>query len=59
MKNYNLKSIYFGGNGDEWASVTWKQKDDYSSVVLFYSETQPTSDGRFWHYVDGKPTAWC
>ena len=24
----------------------------------FYSETAPTEEGNFWHYVDGKPTPW-
>jgi hypothetical protein len=24
----------------------------------YYSETQPTEEGNFWHYVDGKPTPW-
>lgn len=24
----------------------------------WYSETEPTEDGRYWHYVDGVPTVW-
>ena len=27
-------------------------------TVYFYSETQPTEEGNYWHYVDGKPTPW-
>ena len=26
--------------------------------IYFYSETEPTSEGRYWHYVDKKPTIW-
>ena len=55
---YSLENIYFGGNSEEWAKVEWKQKDDYSSIVSFYSETEPTTAGNFWHYVNGKPAAW-
>ena len=27
-------------------------------VIYYYSETQPQTDGNFWRYVNGVPTAW-
>jgi hypothetical protein len=29
-----------------------------SATWYYYSETQPTSQGNFWHYVNGKPKIW-
>ena len=26
--------------------------------TFFYSETEPTEEGKFWHYVNGVPTPW-
>lgn len=26
--------------------------------IYYYSESQPTKKGLYWHYVDGKPTPW-
>ena len=26
--------------------------------VYYYSETQPQTQGNYWHYVDGEPTVW-
>lgn len=27
-------------------------------VICFYSELEPTVEGRFWHYVNGEPVKW-
>ena len=29
-----------------------------NAIKYFYSETQPTEPGNYWHYVDGIPTPW-
>ena len=34
---------------DEWAA---------NLTVYFYSETEPTEEGNYWHYVNGVPVAW-
>jgi hypothetical protein len=26
--------------------------------LYHYSESQPTTDGNYWHYVNGTPTIW-
>ena len=38
-----------------------KSSDDSESstaTIYYYSETQPTTEGNYWRYVDGIPTAW-
>ena len=35
--------------------------DNYHLTIAkryYYSETQPTTEGNYWHYVDGVPTKW-
>ena len=32
--------------------------DLIKKTIYFYSETQPTEEGNYWHYVDGIPTPW-
>lgn len=41
-------TIYIDGNNDNLASAT----------VYYYSKTQPTTSGNYWHYIDGVPTPW-
>ena len=57
----NLKYIYYNGTIDDWNKITV----DYSyngnvnaNTRYFYSEEAPTTEGNFWHYVDGIPTPW-
>ena len=37
-----------------------RQADCYGDTAThyFYSETEPTGEGNYWHYVDGVPTPW-
>ncbi|MBQ9709005.1 MAG: hypothetical protein IJV67_00080 [Clostridia bacterium] len=44
----------------DWAKITI---NNYNSELTnatryYYSETQPTVAGKYWHYVNGVPTAW-
>lgn len=32
--------------------------DSLCDTVYYYSETFPTTEGNFWHYIDGEPTVW-
>ena len=56
-----LERIYFEGTLAEWNPI---QKlfvslpKDSKEIVFLYSEDEPTSTGKYWHYVDGAPTAW-
>jgi len=54
--------IYYNGSESDWENI---QKADGNSqldvfdTVYYYSESQPTdSNGKYWHYVNGVPTAW-
>ena len=58
----NLTSVYYGGDATKWAAISFGSDLWYdtpsSSKVYYYSATQPTTSGNYWHYVDGKPTPW-
>ena len=56
----SLKNVYYSGAETEWNAI-----DIHSTNAKFinikryyYSETAPTVEGDFWHYVDGVPTVW-
>ena len=36
----------------------WHPKWNIGIKEYFYSETQPTADGNYWHYVDGEAVSW-
>lgn len=36
-------------------SSTWTDAD---CPVYWYSEEEPTTDGNYWHYVDGEIVVW-
>ena len=43
--------------GDEFSWLNKMLNFNYDNVY-FYSDTEPTSSGNYWHYVDGEPTIW-
>lgn len=69
-----LATVYFCGTPEEWEAIELVEtevKDEdgkethettpnllASCTVYFYSEAEPTANGSYWHYVDGKPTQW-
>ena len=56
----NAECVYYLGTADEWSKIFIEQDNagvmDYP--MYFYSETQPTTEGHFWHYIDDVPTVW-
>ena len=39
--------------------TTWDENwNSDNRPVYFYSETEPTGEGNYWHYVDNTPTIW-
>lgn len=48
--------LFYRGSEAEWNEV--KKVGGISCDVCFYSETEPTGEGRYWHYADGKPEIW-
>ena len=57
--------VYYNGTEEEWNKIYVEPSPSYMSgcrideyIRYFYSEEQPTTSGRYWHYVDGVPTEW-
>lgn len=58
-----LSAVYYEGTEQEWNTNTNNSTTAYCYVFkeaprYYYSETQPTESGNFWHYVNGVPTKW-
>lgn len=61
---YPNNGIYFEGTAEDFAKITVvNDNGNYLSRAnkFFYVENEedvPTDGGKYWHYVDGVPTAW-
>ncbi|MCD8040712.1 MAG: leucine-rich repeat domain-containing protein [Clostridia bacterium] len=55
-----LNTIYFNGTAEEFDSIDVGDRNTEftSATVYYYSESEPTQSGNYWHYVDGVATAW-
>ena len=64
-----LKAVYFKGDADRWAVLYQALLDrlgtnvnkmpPFSDATIYcYSETEPSEQGNYWHYVDGEATPW-
>ena len=56
----SLDTVYYTGTAAEWGDISI---DSYNSslanaIRYYYSESEPTTVGNYWHYVDGVPTKW-
>lgn len=57
----SLNQVYYKGTANDWAEI---DVDSYNTslttaTIYYYSETQPTESGNFWHYDEnGVPTKW-
>jgi hypothetical protein len=56
----SLTSVYYTGTAEEWNTISIGSSNEYltNATRYYYSESQPTEDGNWWHYVDGTPTVW-
>ena len=58
----NLKSVYYRGSQSPWNSIIIEDGNDIlGSTALkkyWYTETPPSSNGDFWHYINGVVTVW-
>ena len=55
-----LSAVYFGGSEEEWTKIK-KGTSNFplpEATVWFYSETKPTINGYYWHYLNGNPVCW-
>ena len=55
-----LSTVYYEGTANDWNLLTISSYNSNltDATRFYYSETQPTTTGNYWHYVDGVPTAW-
>ena len=57
-------SVFYMGSAEDWKKLEELTDGFFMNELLasspryYYSETAPTEEGNFWHYVDGKPTPW-
>ncbi len=58
----SLTNVYYSGTESDWNNL---HISSYSgnyfltgATRYYYSETEPTDMGNYWHYVDGVPTIW-
>ena len=52
-------AMFYAGTEEQWANVILSSGNTaLNNPPAFYSESQPTESGNFWHYVDGVPTLW-
>jgi hypothetical protein len=57
----SLTKVYYKGTEAEWSNISIVGTfNSYlkNATRYYYSETQPTTYGNYWHYVDGVPTVW-
>ena len=56
----SLSRVYYAGTVEEWNSITIGSynTDLTGATRYYYSETEPTTSGNYWHYVDGVVTVW-
>ena len=56
-----LTTVFYGGTAEDWEKIEMisNMKEYLDTKVFFYSETQPTTAGKFWHYNDkGEQVIW-
>ena len=55
-----LSSIFYLGSEVDYGAIEIADLNTSldKATVYYYSETEPTGDGNFWHYVGSQPTVW-
>ena len=48
----NLPSVYYNGTAEDWANITIGSWNSELTIATryYYSETEPTESGNYWHY---------
>ena len=55
----NLTTVYYGGTASEWDEITIGYNYELTfATIYYYSATESTASGNYWHYVNGVPTVW-
>ena len=52
-------AVYYEGSREDWEAIKPSENEQWTTrTIYFYSKTQPTENGHYWHYVNGNATAW-
>ena len=56
----SLNTVYYTGTESEWNTISIGpyNSDLTNATRYYYSETAPTTEGNYWHYVDGEIVVW-
>ena len=57
----SLNEVHYNGSAAEWNSISIDSYDNDSltnATHYYYSESEPTEEGNFWHWVDGEVVVW-
>ena len=57
----SLKEVFYKGTASEWENIAIDNYGNYNLTKAkhyYYSESQPTESGNYWHYVDGEIVIW-
>ena len=55
-----IRKLYYCGNENDWENIEIESGNNsfVDAPRYYYSETEPSAEGNYWHYVDGVPTVW-
>ena len=55
-----LETVYYKGTAAGWRNITIGNDNNNltNATRYYYSESEPTGEGNYWHYVDDVPTIW-
>lgn len=54
-------TIYYNGSAEDWAKIQIGENNtklQTRGTIYYYSDTQPTDEGHYWHRVDGAIVKW-
>ena len=52
--------VFYKGTEEEWNKIPLGGINGYllDATKYYYSETEPTKEGNYWHYSNNEPTIW-
>ena len=57
--NNKVLVIFYEGTKNEWEKISIGNSNFAEKpLICYYSESKPTEEGRYWHYVNEKPAFW-
>ena len=57
----NINTVYYKGSSSDWANIyfySYGSNDVKNATRYYYSESKPTEEGNYWHWINGDPTVW-